>query len=39
MLVKNENEWCWCFKGYVGWPQKSIEDAVNDFASTYPDKV
>lgn len=38
MLVKNENEWCWCFGGHVGWPEKSIEDAINDFASTYPDK-
>ena len=38
MLVKNENEWCWCFNGYVGYPQKSIEDAVNDFAKTYPDR-
>ena len=36
MLVKNENEWCWCFGGYVGYPQKSIEDAVKDFADTYP---
>lgn len=37
MLVKNENEWCCCFGGYVGYPQKSIEDAVNDFAEIYPD--
>lgn len=36
MLVKNENEWCWCFKGFVGEPKKSIEDAVKDFAKTYP---
>ena len=36
MLVKNENEWCWCFEEYVGYPQKSIEDAVKDFADTYP---
>lgn len=36
MLVKNENEWCWCFNGYVGYPQKSIEDTVNEFAETYP---
>ena len=36
MLVKNENEWCWCFGGYVGYPKKSIEDAVKDFADTYP---
>ena len=36
MLVKNKNEWCWCFGGDVGWPQKSIEDAVKDFAETYP---
>ena len=36
MLVKNENEWCWCFGEYVGYPQKSIEDAVKDFAETYP---
>lgn len=37
MLVKNENEWCCCFGGYVGYPQKSMEDAVNDFAEIYPD--
>jgi hypothetical protein len=36
MLVKNENEWCWCLGEYVGWPEKSIEDAVKDFADTYP---
>lgn len=36
MLVKNENEWCWCFKGFVGEPKKSIEDAVKDFAEEYP---
>lgn len=36
MLVKNENEWCWCLGEYVGWPQKSIEDAVKDFADSYP---
>ena len=37
MLVKNENEWCWCIDGHVGCPEKSIEDAVTDFAHTYPD--
>ena len=37
MLVKNENEWCWCFGEHVGYPQKTIEDAVYDFAKTYPD--
>lgn len=37
MLVKNENEWCCCFGGYVGNPQKSMVDAVNDFAKIYPD--
>lgn len=31
MLVKNENEWCWCLGEHVGYPQKSIEDAVKDF--------
>ena len=36
MLVKNENEWCWCLGEYVGYPQKSIEDAVKDFADAYP---
>lgn len=35
MLVKNENEWCWCLE-YVGYPAKSIEDAVKDFADSYP---
>lgn len=38
MLVKNENEWCWCFGGHVGYPQESITDAVSDFAKTYPDE-
>lgn len=36
MLVKNENEWCWCLGEHVGYPQKSIEDAVKDFAEAYP---
>lgn len=36
MLVKNDKEWCWCLGEYVGGPQKSIEDAVKDFADTYP---
>ena len=36
MLVKNENEWCWCLGEYVGWPEQSIEDAVKEFADTYP---
>lgn len=36
MLVKNENEWCWCIDEYVGYPHKSIEDAVKEFADTYP---
>lgn len=36
MLVKNDKEWCWCLGEYVGEPQKSIEDAVKDFADTYP---
>lgn len=36
MLVKNEDEWCWCLGEHVGYPQKSIEDAVKDFADTYP---
>lgn len=31
MLVRNKNEWCWCLGEYVGYPQKSIEDAVKDF--------
>lgn len=31
MLVKNENEWCWCLGEHVGHPQKSIEDAVKEF--------
>lgn len=38
MLVKNENEWCWVIDGYAGYPEKSIEDCVNDFAKTYPAK-
>ena len=36
MLVKNENEWCWVIDGCVGYPEKSIEDAVKDFADSYP---
>lgn len=36
MLFKNDKEWCWCFGEHVGYPQKSIEDAVKDFADTYP---
>ena len=36
MLVKNDKEWCWCLREHVGYPQKSIEDAVKDFAETYP---
>lgn len=36
MLVKNENEWCWCLGEHVGYPEKSIEDAVKDFADSYP---
>lgn len=36
MLVKNENEWCWCIYEYVGYPHKSIEDAVKEFKDTYP---
>lgn len=36
MLVKNENEWCWCLGEHVGYPQKSIEYAVKDFAEEYP---
>lgn len=35
MLVKNNKEWCWCLGEHVGYPQKSIEDAVKDFADTY----
>lgn len=36
MLVKNDKEWCWCLGEYVGYPHKSIEDGVKDFADTYP---
>lgn len=36
MLVKNDKKWCWCLREHVGYPQKSIEDAVKDFAETYP---
>lgn len=36
MLVKNENEWCWCIGEYVGYPEKSIHAALEDFAETYP---
>ena len=37
MLVKNDKEWCWCYGENAGYPQKTIEDAVYDFAKTYPD--
>lgn len=36
MLVKNDKEWCWCLGEHVGYPQKSVEDAVKDFADAYP---
>lgn len=36
MLVKNENEWCWCIGEYVGYPEKSIHAALEDFTETYP---
>lgn len=36
MLVKNENEWCWCIGGNVGYPEKSIHAALEDFVRTYP---
>lgn len=36
MLVKNDKEWCWCLGEHIGYPQKSIEDAVKDFAEAYP---
>lgn len=36
MLVKNNKEWCWCLGEYVGYPHTSIEDAVKEFADTYP---
>ena len=36
MLVKNDKEWCWCLCDYVGYPHKSIEDAIKEFKDTYP---
>lgn len=36
MLVKNENEWCWCIGENVGYPEKSIHATLEDFAKTYP---
>lgn len=36
MLVKNENEWCWCIGENVGYPEKSIHAALEDFVETYP---
>ena len=35
MLVKNDKEWCWCLGEHVGYPQKSIEDAVKEFNKEY----
>ena len=37
MLVKSENEWCWCLGEYVGNPEKIIEDAVKAFTESYRD--
>ena len=36
MLVKNDKEWCWCLGEHVGYPQKSIEDAVKEFKEEWP---
>ena len=36
MLVKDETKYCWVLDEYVGEPQDSIEDAIKDFAETYP---
>lgn len=36
MLVKNENEWCWCIGENVGYPEKSIHATLEDFVKTYP---
>lgn len=36
MLVKNENEWCWCIGENVGYPEKSIHASLEDFVKTYP---
>lgn len=36
MLVKNENEWCWCIGENVGYPEKSIHATLEDFIKTYP---
>lgn len=36
MLVKNKNEWVWCFGDDVGYPQKSIHAALEEFVETYP---
>lgn len=36
MLVKNDKEWCWCIGECVGYPHKSIEDAIKEFTDTYP---
>lgn len=36
MLVKNESEWCWCIGENVGYPEKSIHAALEDFTETYP---
>lgn len=39
MLVKNKNEWCWVIDGYVGYPKKSIEDCINDFAKRVIEEI
>lgn len=31
MLVKDKEQYCWCFYGDVGNPQDSIEQAIDDY--------
>lgn len=38
MLVKDETEYCWVVDEVAGYPQNSIDDAINDFTETYPDR-
>lgn len=35
MLVKDETKYCWCFYGWVGNPQDSIEKAINDCVNNF----
>lgn len=38
MLIEDKNKWCWVDDyGNAGEPQDTIQDAINDLISCYPD--